>query len=125
TVRSLVGLLSGLGAGNALSDKVRAATGLDLQHDVLSWIGDAAFFVSGETKKTIQGGVLIHSTDPSTSKATLAKIGRFAAHARSGTKASSARIPGATGFRLTDPTAPAGVYLLQTGDVVVLAYGEK
>src|SRR5205085_5758879 len=104
---------------------LRAATGLDLNHDLLSWIGDAAFFVGGESKKSIQGGALIHSANAATSKATLAKLGRFAAHAGGGTKASPAGIPGATGFRLSDSSAPAGVYLLQTGDVVILAYGEN
>ena len=125
SIKSVIGLFAGaLGGEQALSDQVRQATGLDLDRDILSWIGDTAFFVSGDSKDTIGGGVLIQSNDAIASKAALTKLAALAAKQGSGATVSAAKVGGAQGFKIDDPSVPKGIYLLQDGDKVVITYGE-
>jgi hypothetical protein len=59
----------------AVRAQFKQATGLDLDADLLDWIGDVGLFVKGEAPNEIEGGAVIESTDPETSQATLRKIG--------------------------------------------------
>jgi hypothetical protein len=55
---------SGLPGGHQLESEVRHTTGLDLNPDVFSWLGDAAGFVSGTGSPGIKFGVIAETTDP-------------------------------------------------------------
>jgi hypothetical protein len=125
-IKKLIGLFAGaLGGEQALNDQVRQATGLDLDKDLLSWIGDVALFVHGDSKDTIGGGALIQSKDPATSKATLTKIAAAIARDGGGTRVADAQIAGAEGFQLQDDSLPKPVYFIQAGDKVAITYGEE
>jgi Protein of unknown function (DUF3352) len=49
--------------GVAVRARVREELGLDLDRDVLDWIGDTAFFLRGTTRASIDGGLVIRPTD--------------------------------------------------------------
>jgi hypothetical protein len=47
----------------AIRGQLRRELGLDLDRDLLDWIGDAGFFVRGTTPGTVDGGLVIQPTD--------------------------------------------------------------
>jgi len=84
-LRETIGALVSAGgplAGPAVIAGLEAETGIDLQDDLLSWMGDAALFVEGDSPETLGGGVLIDSNSPDASAEAINRIhglllGRF------------------------------------------------
>jgi hypothetical protein len=122
-LRGLLEGMSGGGMGNAdfLKQQFTAQTGLDLDRDVLGWMGDLGISLRGTTMADLSGGVVITSTAPKTSSATVAALGRVAA--RRGAPVKRLEFGGATGFSIQDPSMPQAVNVV-AGDEVVIAYGE-
>ena len=119
----LTGFAASFGGADQLSRQVRDATGLDLQDDVISWIGDVGVFADGDSKATLGGGVLIKSKDPEASKQALTKIAAAVAKNTPNTSVAAARVPGAFGYELKSADAPRGVFMVQKDDRVALTYG--
>lgn len=113
--------IPGLTPGSILR-QFRAQTGLDLNADLLDWIGDAAFFLSGSSVVDLGVGAVIETTDPDASTRALATakaaVRRFGA---------SVGPPGAggAGFSLRIPEFPAPFNVVQEGDRVVIALGDQ
>jgi len=85
---SVKGLLTGiLTPLSALS-----APGAQSQHDFLSWMSSAGLFASGSGIVDLRGGIVLDSTNPSLSKAAVAKLG--AALEKSGGSVTKISIPG-------------------------------
>jgi len=63
TLRATIDGLAGAIGGLAARREVRRELGLDLDRDLLDWIGHAAFFVRGTTPQTLDGGLVIQPTD--------------------------------------------------------------
>jgi hypothetical protein len=125
-VKSLIGMFAGLAGGEAqLEQQLRNATGLDLNRDLLSWIGDVAPFVKGDSKQSIGGGALIQSKDPAASRRALTKLSALVARSDHTTQVSAAKVGSARGYRLKSKDAPQGVYMVQSGDKVALTYGSS
>ena len=123
-VKSLFGTFAGFAGGEAqLKAQVRQASGLDLDRDVFSWIGDVAMFVNGDSQKSIGGGVLIQSKDEAASRRALTKLSALAAQSGDAT-VSAADVAGAKGYKLANASAPRGVFMVQSGDKVAITYGE-
>jgi len=70
------GGLNGLGV-QALLGQARARTGLDLQRDVLSWMGDAGLFVSGTSPARVGGALVVATSNRAKTRATIAALGRL------------------------------------------------
>jgi hypothetical protein len=119
----ITGFASSLGGQRQLAEQLRTATGLDLQRDVVSWVGDVGVFVDGDTKSTLGGGLLIKSKNPAASKRALTRLAALAAKSGGGTRVAAARLPGAFGYQLRDSHIPRSVYMVQRGDNVVFTYG--
>jgi len=121
------GLIESFAAGGMspedLDAQFEAQTGLDLREDLLSWMGDAGLFVSGTDPLSVGGGVVIESSDPATSSATIDQLATLLEQQGIPTEPLSAG--GAEGFAVQIPDAPAtqSVVVL-AGDRVVIAYGE-
>lgn len=117
----LVNMVAGLAGGREqLAAQVRRQTGLDLDRDILGWMGDLAIFVRGVDRSSIGGGVVIESTDPSASRRALSGLQRLIA------EDGDANVRAiADGFEARDEDTPAGVYFLQKDDRVVIAYGKE
>jgi hypothetical protein len=51
--------------------------GIDLEHDFLSWMGDAAVFVRGSSRADLGGAVVITSKNPAASRAAIGKLDKL------------------------------------------------
>jgi hypothetical protein len=125
-IRAGVAAVAGaLGGQQGLAEQLRAATGLDLERDLLSWIGDVGIFVDGDSKDTVGGGLLVKSKDPAASKQALTKIAAAVAKNDPTTRVAAARVPGAFGYQLQPKDEPRPIFMVQRADEVALTYGES
>jgi len=108
-----------------LERQFQAETGLHLQRDVLSWIGDLGAFVEGTTLDALGGGIVIESRDPQASARAVDAIGRLAK--RQG--APIRRLPKVdsvdVGFAIRDRSMPEAVYVVATDRAVIGVYGRS
>lgn len=96
-------------------------TGLRLEEDVLSWMGDAGLFVQGTNIRDIGGGLVIESDDPGKTARVLEKIEELVT--QEGIRTTPESAGGLEGFSVQFPGAPAPVYALG-GDRLVIGYGD-
>ena len=115
------------GGREALAGRLSAITGLDLDRDLLGWMGDFGVFVRGASLAELNGAVVIETTDPAASARLITRLGMLARRSQptSGTTIEPLAVPGeGEGLTLRDDEIPAPVHLFQRGDRVVLAYGD-
>jgi hypothetical protein len=126
TIRSFyTGLAGAFGGTDKLSQQVRDATGLDIEQDLLSWIGDVGLFVDGDSKDTLGGGLLIKSKNPAASKQALTKIAAAITKADPTTRVAAAHVPGAFGYELRSSDVPRSIFMLHHDDRVAFTYGDS
>ena len=106
-----------------LDSQFEAQTGLDLREDLLSWMGDAGIFVSGTDPLSVGGGLVIESTDPATSSATIDQLGALLNQQGIPTEPLSAGDAEGFAVEIPDPSATERVVVL-AGERVAIAYGE-
>jgi hypothetical protein len=115
------GATGGLDAA-ALLEQLQRGLGVDVQKDLLSWMGDAALFVRGTTKADLGGALVVKSKDPAKSKQAIATIRRllqtFGARPRPLTG-----VGGAEGLTLSAGGTPDAIQVAAKGDRFVIAYG--
>lgn len=104
-----------------IESQFRAETGLDLQHDLLSWMGDAGIFVQGRNMQEIGGGLVLESTDPAKTSAVFETLQDLLAE--QGAQPRHATVGELDGFSVQAPGMPAPVYFL-AGERAVVAYGQ-
>jgi hypothetical protein len=123
TARETIQALAGGFGVAGLAITLKNETGLDLEEDVLGWIGDVAFFARGESEDTLDGAVVIEVTD---SEKAAGAFGKLAAIARArGAAVKPLSLPGAeSAFELSLGGEKPGV-MARTADRVVLGYGQK
>lgn len=115
---------AGAFGGAALTGSLEQQTGINLERDLFSWIGDVAVFVRGEAVEALSGAVVIEVTDKAAARAAVPRL--VAAAKRNGAAVRAASVPGAAqAFAAPIPGAPAPVVLAQGGDRVVVAFGER
>lgn len=98
-----------------------SGTGLDLDEDVLSWMGDAGVFVQGSNLQEIGGALVVTSSDAAKTGAAVQKLQDFATS--NGLQTRPLERGGLTGFAVQAPGMPAPVNLLG-GDRFIAAYGD-
>jgi hypothetical protein len=122
--KSIQGVLDSLkdsSTGDQIT-QLETATGLNLKEDLLSWMGDAAVFVEGDSVPALGGALVVESTDPAKTRATITKLKGFLTqfNQRPGPAPDGA----SAGFSL-----PAGngkpVLIGVAGSRFVIAYGAK
>lgn len=120
------GLNSAAGASgvslDALLGEFSLLTGLDLRDDILSWMSDLRFFVSGTGLLEFGGAVSIGSSDPATSEATIRQLISLAQ--QQGIEPQPVEIAGVDGFALPIPGIPQPIVVVP-GESVVIAYGQN
>jgi hypothetical protein len=107
-----------------LLQQLKSGLGIDVQKDLLSWMGDAAVFVRGTTRADLGGALVVHSKDPAASRASIGTLRRLLA-------ALNARVrplhgaggAGASGFSVAAGRAD-GLQVAAKGDLFVVAYGK-
>ena len=117
------GAFPGLDPGSLIQG-LEAQIGLSLEADLLSWMGDAGFFVSGDSLQALQGGALFEATDPKAARDALARI--EGAIRKLGAPVQNARVAGAdAGFALQEPGMPQPINIVAAGDRVVAVFGSS
>ncbi|MDQ4024489.1 MAG: DUF3352 domain-containing protein [Actinomycetota bacterium] len=97
-----------------------AQTGLRLDQDVLSWMGDAGLFVQGANLQDIGGGLVVESTDEAKTTALVQKLAGLLR--QQGVRPRPFSAGGLEGFSVQVPGAPAPVNVLG-GDRLAITYG--
>lgn len=74
TVKTLIEQFTGALGGAAITGQFEQQTGLNLERDVYSWLGDLALFVGGDSLAALESGLVIEATDEDAAKAALPRI---------------------------------------------------
>ena len=122
---SMFGSFAGAIGGAAIAGQVKQSTGLDLQQDVFSWVGDVGLFVRGTDMATLDGALVIGSTDDARAEAAFAKIVGLIGK-QTGAAPKPTQVDGAeAAFAIAAPGADKPVILARGEGSVVAAYGER
>jgi hypothetical protein len=107
---------------NQILAQLKQSTGLDLQKDLFSWMGDAGLFVKGTSTADLGGAIIIHSTNPAASQAAVGKIADLLSKiGRTSTKIS---VPGGgIGIQVATTATGPPVDIAATGSFFVIALG--
>jgi hypothetical protein len=124
--------LGSSGAFGGLSPEVllsglKAQLGVDVQKDLLSWMGDAALFVRGTTASDVGGALVVHSKDPAASRRAIPELKSLLR--RLGVQVGGLRRSGAgsgvAGFSVhAGSKLPGAVEIAAKDDTFVIAYGK-
>jgi hypothetical protein len=125
TAESLMSSFAGAIGGAAVAAQVKQATGLDLQQDVFSWIGDVGAFVRGSDMASLDGALVISSTDDDRATAAFGKIIALIGR-QTGARPQPVKIDGAeSAFAISAPDAEKPIVLARGSERVVAAYGDE
>lgn len=94
-LHALSSLFSGLSLGSFSIGKIFAplsSHALNVQRELLSWMGPTGFYVGGTSILNLQAAAVIDATDPSLARAAVAKLA--AAYREAGASTSTTSIPG-------------------------------
>jgi hypothetical protein len=112
------------GGRDMIESQFRSVTGLDLNRDLLDWMGDFAVFVRGTSVAELNGGIVIETSDPAASARLISRLGQLS-RTSPGTKVEPFSAPGGgKGITLRDSDVPAPVHVFQRDDRFVVAYGD-
>jgi Protein of unknown function (DUF3352) len=112
-----------LGGRAAVDRQFKAMTGLDLEDDVLSWMGDYGVFVRGTTLSDLGGALIVETSDEAASERFLTALKRLAKG--EGERVAPLSAPrGATGFTLANRSIAAPIDAFVKDGKVVFAYGD-
>jgi len=125
--KSLTDALDGLkGAGGPGSDVqsgldlLEQQAGIDVQKDLISWMGQTGIFVRGASLNDIGGALVIQSKDPAATKAAMAKARTLVAGG--GLPAEDLKGSGIDdGFSIKPGNAPVEIFVALAGERFVLA----
>jgi hypothetical protein len=116
------------GGRDVVERQFKAATGLDLQRDVLDWMGDFGVFVRGTSVSDLDGAVIIETSDEAASGRLIAALRKLAESQADnpGDRVGPLAVPGGgEGFTLVSPSIPRPIHLFQRDGRVVLAFGDR
>ncbi len=116
------------GGRDVIERQFKAATGLDLQKDVLDWMGDFGVFVRGTSVDTLEGALIIETSDEAASGRLIDRLKKLAVTQADnpGDRVLPLAAPGGgEGFTLVSRSIPRPIHLFQRDGRVVLAFGNK
>jgi hypothetical protein len=124
TLDFLVGAFAGaVGGRDTIEQQFKAATGLDLQEDVIDWMGDFGVFVRGKSVSELDGALVIETKDEDASGRFLAAVERLARTQGGGQVEVAPR--GGGGFTVSIQGLAQPIHAFQESGRVVFAYGER
>ena len=104
---------------------LQSQLGIDVQKDLLSWMGDAALFVGGTSMDDLGGALVVKSKDPAASRKAIPKLRKLLTSLDVKTGAlSGAGSSDADGFSIDVGELPAGIQVAAKDDKFVVAYGK-
>src|SRR5688572_18449908 len=123
TVRDAIDRVGGALGSVAVRGQLRSELGLDLDRDLLDWIGHTGFFVRGTTPETVDGGLVIQPTDDRRTSDAFGRIVGALQHA-SGAAARPVEIAGAEqAFAIDADGSPRPIVLARGAGLVVATSG--
>jgi hypothetical protein len=114
------------GGRDAIEQQFRAATGLDLQQDVIDWMGDFGIFVRGTSVSELDGALVVETSDEAASKRFIDALARLARTQGQGeVQVGPLSAPGGgEGFTARSADVPKPIHVFQRAGRVVFAYGD-
>ncbi|MGI8780263.1 MAG: DUF3352 domain-containing protein [Solirubrobacteraceae bacterium] len=125
SAQKLFSSFAGAIGGAAIAGQVKQATGLDLQQDIFSWVGDVGVFVRGAGQADVDGALVIDATDDAKAATAFGKlVGLISKQA--GTTAAPLQLQGAeSAVAIAAPGGDKPVILARGEGRVVAAYGPQ
>ena len=108
-----------VGGRDAIEQQFTASTGLDLHKDVLDWMGDFGVFVRGTTVSSLDGALVVETSDEAASGRFLSALQRLAQ-----SEGGADIQPRSGGFTVRTAEIPKPIEVFQQGGKVVFAYGD-
>jgi hypothetical protein len=115
------------GGRDAIEQQLKAATGLDLQKDVIAWMGDFGIFVRGTSLSDLDGALIVETSDEAASGRFIDALARLAKGqgAGSGLDVGPLSAPGGgEGYTISSQSIPKPIHFFQRDGRVVIAYGD-
>ncbi len=122
-----VDALAGVAGGrDAIEQQLKAATGLELQRDVIDWMGDFGVFARGTSVADLDGALIVETNDEAASGRFISALERLAKTQGQGSvQIGPLRAPGGgKGFTAQASGIPKPVHVFQKSGRVVFAYGD-
>jgi uncharacterized protein DUF3352 len=123
SIKATLDQYAGLFGGAAAREQLKSQLGIDIEEDILSWMGDVAMFARGDSIQTVDGGVVIQVTDGAKAEKGFNKLIGLMQSA-GGVDAKPVTIEGArTAFQVSDPSIPKPIVIARSDKKVVGTYG--
>jgi uncharacterized protein DUF3352 len=124
-LKTAFGQYAGMFGGAAVKQQLQSQYGINLDEDVLSWIGDVAFYIRGESVESLDGALVIQVVDEGKAAKGFGKlIGLL--QSMGGVRAKPTQIEGAeAAFSVADPSIPKPIVMARSKDKVVISFGEE
>jgi hypothetical protein len=117
-----------VGGRDVVEQQFTAATGLDLEKDVLAWMGDFGVFARGASVAELDGALVVETKDEAASGRFLAALERLVkgqGAQAGGLEIGPLQAPGGgDGFTVAGAGIPKPVHAFQRNGRVVFAYGD-
>jgi hypothetical protein len=117
---------SAAGGRDLIEQQLEMSTGLDLQEDVIAWMGDWSAFVRGRSVDQLDGAMVVETEDEAASGRFIDAVARLAReNAEPGTRVGPLQLGGGgEGVTVTGPTLDKPIHLFQRDGKLVGAYGD-
>jgi uncharacterized protein DUF3352 len=123
TIKQTLNAYAGMLGGPAMKQQLQSQYGIDIDADVLDWIGDVALFVRGDTLQSLDGAAVIQVKDSGKAERGFTKLVGLL-QAAGGVQAKPVKVDGAdTAFSVSSPDLPKPIVLARSSERVVIAYG--
>jgi hypothetical protein len=115
-----------VGGRDTIEQELKSSTGLDLQRDVIDWMGDFGVFVRGASVSELDGALIVETNDEAASDRFITALGRLARNQGGGAvRIGPLSAPGGgKGFTATGGGIPKPIHVFQKDGRVVFAYGD-
>jgi hypothetical protein len=115
-----------LGGRDLIEEQFRSSTGLDIERDVISWMGNWSVFVRGTAVDELNGAMVIETSDEEASGRFIDGIARLLRQSSGlGATVGPLDLPGGgEGVTMRSREVPQPIHLFQRDGKVVAAYGD-
>lgn len=108
----------------AVLAQFKEATGLDVEQDILAWMGEGGIFVQGTSEGGVGGGLIVRSKDPAATRRAVKGLAKGLPRLVDGSKVTTLTAEGVNeGFKLTGSSLT--FYVASAGERFIVAIGER
>lgn len=112
------------GDPRALLEGLGRQLDIDVERDLLAWMGDGVAFVRG-SGLDLGGALVVESSDPAATRRGIAGLGRLIKAVQRDAEVDDADVEGAKGLTVELPDLPLPIFLVAAGDRFIAAVGES